>query len=80
MPKPQRSQTALQIRVMALPPGGVLDWRDPSHWSEEARPCRFCGSPTHMRDAKGPADKVCVERDLAEIDRIINVYSGQVQL
>jgi hypothetical protein len=33
-----------------------------------------------MRDRKGPADKVCAEQDLAEIDRIINVYGGQVQL
>ncbi|WNI20326.1 hypothetical protein [Actinacidiphila sp. ITFR-21] len=51
-----------------LGPGGLLDWRDARHHSAEARPCRYCGSSTHMRDETGkPADKVCAERVYAEI-------------
>lgn len=80
MPTPRRRSAGPPVeRVKALPPGGVLDWTDPRHWSEEAGRCRYCGAPTHLRDDKGPADKVCVERRLGEIDRIVSVYSGQGQ-
>lgn len=49
-----------------LPPGGLLDWSAPLHWSEQAWPCRYCGSPTHLRDSKRqPADKVCAEAAFA---------------
>ncbi len=48
-------------------PGTLLDWRDSSHWSWEQLPCRYCGSPTHLRDSRGkPADKVCAEQALAD--------------
>lgn len=47
-------------------PGTLLDWTDPSHWSWNPRPCRYCGRPTHLRDSKHrPADKVCAENALA---------------
>lgn len=47
--------------------GGLLDWSDSSHWSHEARPCRYCGRPTHLRDSsRSPADKVCAEAALAQ--------------
>ncbi|MFD7774309.1 hypothetical protein [Streptomyces sp. NPDC059753] len=49
-----------------LPPGGVLDWRDSSHWSSRELPCRYCGHDTHLRDSKrSPAHKVCAEKALA---------------
>ncbi|MFD8820831.1 hypothetical protein ACFV1C_00430 [Streptomyces sp. NPDC059605] len=48
-----------------LPPGGLLDWRDSSHWSEIPKPCRYCGRLTHLRDSKrSPAHKVCAEAAL----------------
>jgi hypothetical protein len=76
---PRRRKAA--ARTQALPPGGLLDWTDSRHFSHNARPCRYCEAPTHLRDAKGaPADKVCAERALADIDQIIKVYSGQGQL
>lgn len=80
MPARRRSAAAPVAveRVRALPASGLLDWTDPSHWSEQARPCRYCGALTHLQDAKGPADKVCVEERLAEIDRIVSVYAAQV--
>ncbi|WP_028814456.1 hypothetical protein [Streptomyces flavidovirens] len=47
------------------PPGGLLDWRDASHWSRTEKPCRYCGFPTHLRDSKrSPAHKVCAEEAL----------------
>jgi hypothetical protein len=51
----------------AYRPGQLLDWRDPSvHWSHNAKPCRYCGFPTHLRDSKrSPAHKVCAEDALA---------------
>ncbi|MFE5681691.1 hypothetical protein [Streptomyces sp. NPDC056512] len=50
-----------------LPPGGVLNWRDPSHWSWTEKPCRYCGHDTHLRDSKrSPAHKVCAETALAQ--------------
>lgn len=58
-----------------LGPGGLLDWTDPRHHSREARPCRHCGSPTHMRDETGkPSDKVCAERVYAEILRVVATH------
>ena len=47
-------------------PGTLLDWTDSSHWSWEQLPCRYCGSPTHLRDSHGkPAHKVHAEAALA---------------
>ncbi|MFJ2733712.1 hypothetical protein [Streptomyces sp. NPDC087317] len=48
-------------------PGQLLDWTDSSHWDHtSARPCRYCGIPTHMRDShRSPAHKVCAEEALA---------------
>lgn len=47
-------------------PGQLLDWRDPSHWSWDPAPCRYCGEPTQLRDSKGkPAHKVHAEEALA---------------
>ncbi|MFE0137659.1 hypothetical protein ACFWY6_39800 [Streptomyces sp. NPDC059037] len=52
----------------ASPPGELLDWRESSHWDYgDPLPCRYCGSPTHLRDSKGkPADKVCAEAAVAQ--------------
>lgn len=48
------------------PPGGLLNWGDSSHWSHNARPCRYCGFDTNLRDSKrSPAHKVCAEDALA---------------
>ncbi|MCI3271429.1 hypothetical protein [Streptomyces cylindrosporus] len=45
----------------------LLDWRDSSHWSQIAKPCRYCEEPTQMRDSKyKPAHKLCAERALAQ--------------
>jgi len=35
-------------------PGGLLDWTDSSHWSWTAKPCRYCGNDTNLRDSKRP--------------------------
>lgn len=49
----------------ALPPGGLLDWGDKSHWSWTEKPCRYCHKPTNLRDSKrSPAHKVCAETAL----------------
>ncbi|WP_406501529.1 hypothetical protein OHA04_27325 [Streptomyces sp. NBC_01590] len=48
-----------------LPPGGLLDWTSSQHWSQQARPCRYCGRPTQLRDSRRtPAHKVCAETAL----------------
>ncbi|MEU0370604.1 hypothetical protein ABZ070_10125 [Streptomyces sp. NPDC006283] len=48
------------------PPGALLDWGDSSHWSQNERPCRYCGFPTNLRDSKrSPAHKVCAEDALS---------------
>ncbi|MFG2404196.1 hypothetical protein ACGFR8_07630 [Streptomyces brevispora] len=50
-----------------LPPTGLLDWTDGRHWSQQTRPCRYCGQPTHLRDShRAPAHKTCAETALAE--------------
>ncbi|MEU1815205.1 hypothetical protein ABZ543_08400 [Streptomyces roseifaciens] len=60
MPPRRRKPPAPQ-----LAPGGLLDWGASRHWSEQERPCRYCGRPTHLRDSKrAPADKVCAEAAL----------------
>ncbi|NDK24718.1 hypothetical protein FSY75_09555 [Streptomyces sp. TR1341] len=75
MPPRRRKPVA---RKRALPPGGLLDWSAEWHFDPEALPCRYCGAPTHLRDSRGvAADKVCAEAELAEIDRIVSVYSGE---
>ncbi|MGV9803929.1 hypothetical protein ACWDTP_38440 [Mycobacterium sp. NPDC003449] len=44
----------------------LLDWRSSAHWSHTARPCRYCGADTNLRDSKHkPAHKVCAEQALA---------------
>lgn len=80
MPTPRRSAAPAPVRATALPPGGLLDWSDPSHFSHETRLCRHCGAPTHLRDdRRKPSCKVCAEAELAEIDHIVSVYSqGQL--
>ncbi|MFC9681324.1 hypothetical protein [Streptomyces sp. NPDC056948] len=46
-------------------PGQLLDWRDSSHWSDRTLPCRYCGSPTRLRDSRmKPAHKTCAEEAL----------------
>lgn len=50
------------------PPAGapLLDWRAATHWSHTAKPCRYCGWPTNLRDSKRkPSHKVCAEQALA---------------
>jgi hypothetical protein len=48
-------------------PGGLLDWTDSSHWSWTAKPCRYCGNDTNLRDSKrSPAHKTCAETALAQ--------------
>lgn len=45
----------------------LLDWRDSSHWSRTEKPCRYCGTPTYLRDSKrSPAHKTCAEAALAQ--------------
>jgi hypothetical protein len=56
-------------RRRAPPPvaGQLLDWTDRSHWSWTAKPCRYCGKDTHLRDSKrSPAHKACAETALAQ--------------
>lgn len=49
------------------PPAGLLDWTDSRHWSQQARPCRYCGRPTQLRDSsRKPAHKVCAEDALRQ--------------
>jgi hypothetical protein len=49
------------------PPGGLLDWRDQSHWSWTEKPCRYCKEPTNLRDSKHkPAHKTCAEAALQQ--------------
>jgi hypothetical protein len=50
-----------------LPPSGLLDWRDSSHWSDTQKPCRYCGRPTNLRDSRGkPAEKICAEEAIRQ--------------
>lgn len=45
----------------------LLDWRDASHRSPTAKPCRYCRKPTYLRDSRrAPAHKVCAEAALAQ--------------
>lgn len=42
-----------------------LVWSDRSHWAAQAKPCRHCGGPTHLRDEdRRPSHKVCAEQAL----------------
>jgi hypothetical protein len=48
-------------------PGQLLDWTDRSHWSWTAKPCRYCGKDTNLRDSKrSPAHKTCAETALQQ--------------
>lgn len=72
-PRPRKTAPA-----PAMPPTGLLDWQASRHWSEHARPCRYCGTPTHLLDEKGlPAEKACAERVWAEIAHIVQVHATQ---
>jgi hypothetical protein len=45
----------------------LLDWRSPAHWSWTAKPCRYCGRETNLRDSKrAPAHKTCAEEAIAQ--------------
>jgi hypothetical protein len=44
-----------------------LDWKSAAHWSWDAKPCRYCGRDTNLRDSKrSPAHKVCAEAELTK--------------
>ncbi|MFD4315063.1 hypothetical protein [Streptomyces sp. NPDC058548] len=76
MPPRRRKPDPVPERTRALPPGGLLDWSGSEHFAQDALPCWHCGAPTHMRDDRGiPADKVCAERALAEIDQIVQAHA-----
>lgn len=54
-------------RRAPAPASGVLDWTAPAHWSNSARPCRYCRTDTHLRDSsRKPAHKVCAESVLQQ--------------
>ncbi|WP_055585516.1 hypothetical protein [Peterkaempfera griseoplana] len=62
-PRPRSAQSA---SAKGPDPPGVLDWGDGRHWSSTALPCRYCDTPTHLRDSKSkPAHKACAEQALA---------------
>lgn len=64
-----------------LPKNGLLDWSGSEHFSTDARPCRYCGTPTHLRDSQGrPADKVCAEIALAEVAQVLATYGSEERL
>ncbi|MFJ6014529.1 hypothetical protein [Streptomyces sp. NPDC092952] len=74
-------QSVPKLAPSPLPVGGLLNWGSSAHWDSRARPCRYCGRPTHLRDSKGaPADKVCAEDALADIGDIVRTYSSQGRL
>ncbi|WP_327413199.1 hypothetical protein [Streptomyces sp. NBC_01233] len=53
----------------APPPaeGQLLDWSDRRHWARVQAPCRYCRTPTFLRDDDNlPADKVCAEKALQQ--------------
>ena len=74
MPKPRRRE-----RRPAAPATGVLDWTSSEHWSATPRPCRYCGTPTHLRDSsRKPADKVCAEAALQQrAEEAADAYATQ---
>ncbi|MFJ1995273.1 hypothetical protein [Streptomyces asiaticus] len=48
-------------------PAPLLDWRSPNRWSWTAKPCRYCGHDTNLRDSRRkPAHKTCAEQALAQ--------------
>lgn len=64
------------------PPGGLLDWGHASHWSREAKSCRYCGRPTNLRDSKHKAaHKTCAEAALAQqVAEAADAYENEGQL
>jgi hypothetical protein len=67
------------------PPAGgpiVLDWSGPGHWSHNARPCRYCGQDTNLRDSKHkPAHKTCAEAALQQqADEAADAYHNEGHL
>ncbi|WP_433856734.1 hypothetical protein [Streptomyces kronopolitis] len=64
MPARQRKPSAPQP---TLPADGLLVWSSSEHWHQQAKPCRYCGQPTNLRDSqRSPAHKVCAESALVE--------------
>lgn len=54
-----------------------LDWSDPRHWADDARPCRRGDGPTRSRDAQGQAcHQSCAEQELAA--ELTNTRDGRV--
>ncbi|WP_432001549.1 hypothetical protein [Streptomyces sioyaensis] len=64
------------------PVNGLLVWTSSAHWSDTARPCRYCGRPTNLRDSKrAPAHKVCAEHALVcQQEDAVAVYRTQAEL
>lgn len=64
--------------VPQFAPWQYLDWHDRRHWSDQERPCRLCGKPTHLRDEdRKPAHKTCVEAATdAQNAALANRYQG----
>ncbi|MEC3995238.1 hypothetical protein VSR01_17515 [Actinacidiphila sp. DG2A-62] len=83
-PRRRKPAPLLSVPPLApspLPVNGCLNWTSSEHWAHDARPCRYCGHPTHLRDDKGtPADKVCAEAALADVASIVQAYATQGQL
>jgi hypothetical protein len=46
----------------------LLNWSGSRHWDyDAAKPCRYCGRDTRLRDGKGSsAHKVCAEDAIAQ--------------
>lgn len=67
----KRRRDAVDVLV-----GGCLDWNDSAHWASPARPCRHCGTPTHLRNAQRQhACKVCEETWLSSrIEQVAATY------
>lgn len=61
------------------PSVGLLDWRDSRHWSEQARPCRYCKEPTNLRDSdRKPAHKTCAEAAITQqIEDQVESYENE---
>lgn len=59
-----------RAKPRTTPPAGgptVLDWSGREHWSHTARPFRYCGGLTNLRDSKHKAaHKTCAEDALAQ--------------
>lgn len=63
----------------AFRPGQLLDWTGPGHWSWTEKPCRWCGTPTPLRDGhRHPSHKVCAEQAIAtQAEEAAEAYGRQ---